>query len=127
VADADQLGVELRRVVDRLRALSLDRLAQPAPPWPSRAAAARDAAQVLAATAQGVEERDAAHAPAYRVVPALGPHAAADQVAVTGADLRRAVAATPAGARVWLGAGRAPVDLAVRRATDALAALRRAL
>lgn len=121
------LDRELRRVLDRLASLSLDRLARPAPPWPSRAAAARAAAAVLADAARGIEARYEPQPPQPLAVPVLADHAAAAQVAVTGTDLQRALAAVPGGAPVWWAGKRTPVDEVVARCLEALVSLHRAL
>lgn len=85
-----ELVVEVDRVADRLRGLSVRRLEAPLPPHPSRAAAARHVAQVLADAAATIEERTSP-SPARRPVPSLSVFAAGDQVAVTGHDLVAAV------------------------------------
>lgn len=85
--EADPVEVELRRVVDRLRSLSVDRLARPAPPWPSAVAGAHATAQRLADLAAGLEGGP------RRAVPTLRAGGAGDQVAVTGHDLLAAAAA----------------------------------
>jgi hypothetical protein len=85
----DSLEVEVRRVADRLRSLSPERLTRAFPPYVSRAAAALTVAQLLADTAcdlEGVERH---------LVPDLGPLAVGDQVAVTGHDLVAALTARP--------------------------------
>lgn len=93
-----QLAADVRRVADRLRSLPLARLdAPPAPPdgdapaYASRAAAAREVAEVLAAAAARLEATGARRAPTLRRLPELRPHAAGDQVAVTGHDLLAAL------------------------------------
>ncbi|NHC45832.1 hypothetical protein [Motilibacter aurantiacus] len=85
----DELDREVRRVTERLRALALARLPEPAPPWPSRAAAAHAAAQALADAAARLEGEP------LRPVPELAPSAAADLVAVCGADLVAALGSAP--------------------------------
>jgi hypothetical protein len=85
-----ELVVEVDRVADRLRGLSLHRLEAPLPPRPSRAAAARHVAQVLADAAAAIEERTST-SPSRPPVPSLSVFAAGDQVAVTGPDLVAAV------------------------------------
>ena len=107
----DVLRRELERVVDRVRHLSLARLAEPAPPWGSRADAARAVAQRLADLAQDLEE--AGGGAARRAVPRLHDAAAGDQLAVTGHDL-------------LLAAEDAPPSV-VREAIDALVELRHAM
>lgn len=123
----EQLRRELRRVVDRLGHLSVQRLGQPAPPWSTRAAAARDTAQRLADLAQGVEERAAATPPVRRLVPHLGDQAAADQLAVPAYDLLAAVPDVPPGALVWLDGRRCPVAEVAATGKTLLVALRRAV
>lgn len=121
------LSRELDRVVERLRHLSLDRLAQPAPPWPSRLAAAYETAQLLAGAAQDIEERDDLSAPCRRELPELAPHGSADQLAVTGHDLLRALAAVEDAAGTWLDGGRSDAGTVAARACEALVGLRRAV
>jgi hypothetical protein len=90
-ADAvDQLAAEVERLVRRLRALSDARMAQPAPPFATRAEVGRSAARLLAAAAALASEGQAA-----RPLPRLPDHAVADQVAVTGHDLVAALRRTP--------------------------------
>ena len=95
------------RLADRLRSLSDVRLARPLPPAGSRADAAHALAQRLADHAAALEGGTS------RVVPRLHDLAVGDQVAVTGADLVRALRAA--------GAGR---EHGAQRAQDALAAVR---
>jgi hypothetical protein len=76
-----ELAGEVRRLADRLRALSEVRLAGPLPPHPSRASAAHDLAQQLADAAAELTGGP------RREVPRLPDLAVGDQVAVTGADL----------------------------------------
>jgi hypothetical protein len=114
--DVEPLRVEVRRVADRLRSMSQERLTRPFPPYASRAAAALALAQLLADTAQdlGRSERDAGGG--RRTVPDLGPLAVGDQVAVTGTDLVTVASALPG------------ADLpGAQRCLDALGDLRRAL
>lgn len=122
-----ELAADVRRVADRLRSLSQARLAAALPPHPSRAAAARAVAQVLADAAQGIEERTAAGEPTWRVVPELSDFAVGDQLAVTGHDLLAAADGLPVDAQVWTRAGRRPVGEVVGDAAGRLAELRRAL
>jgi hypothetical protein len=81
------LGREVERVADRLRTLSLARLAEPVRGHASRAAAGRTAAQAMADTCAAIEGRRA------QPLPALADGAVGDQVAVTGADLLAAARA----------------------------------
>ena len=81
MTSADEARVELGRVVDRLRTMSLTRLAAPWGDYPSRAAGARALAQRLADRAADVS--GALHRP----VPDVGDAAVGDQVAVTGRDV----------------------------------------
>jgi hypothetical protein len=83
----DALRVEVRRVADRLRSMSQERLNRPFPPYASRAAAALALAQLLADTAQDLAGPAGHGEGARRFVPDLGPLAVGDQVAVTGTDL----------------------------------------
>lgn len=113
----EELAREERRVVDRLRGLSLDRLGRAPADGPAPAHAARACAQALADVAADLE------AGPRRPVPVLAAHAAADQVAVTAHDVAQAAA------------GHAPADVvgdrtavdALAAAVDAVVALRRAL
>ena len=78
---AEDAAVELDRVVERLRTMSLVRLSAEWPPHASRAVAARELAQRLAdlgADTGGWPSRE---------VPDAGHAAVGDQVAVTGRDL----------------------------------------
>ena len=75
---------ELDRLVDRLRSMSLVRLAAELPPFASRADAVRDLiAQVAVAAllSEGLPERE---------VPRLGDESVGDQLAVIGRDLMSA-------------------------------------
>jgi hypothetical protein len=131
----DELEADVRRVADRLRNLSLTRLAGPvAPPEPggrpygSRAQAARDVAQALADTARALEAPGAGGPAPRREVPVLADHAAGDQVAVTGRDLLAAMLLVRPGTEVQVGeAGRGPAREAVERVSALLADLRRRL
>jgi hypothetical protein len=104
--DLGGLANDIRRVADRLRSLSAGRLAAPAPPFGSRAAAGRRAAQALADAAQGFEESGAAKSPRWRALPALSDFAVGDTVAVTGRDLIVAATGTRRDQQVWTRAGR---------------------
>jgi hypothetical protein len=121
----EALAADVRRVSDRLRGLSVARLAGPVTPsahgWPDYGSAARgaravaqelaDAAGALEAAADGVPyER--------RVLPVLSDLAAGEQVAVTGHDLLAALD---------LSAPDPPLRQAVEHAVAALADLRRRL
>lgn len=125
--DRDGLAKEVRRVADRLRGLSLVRLAAEAPPHTSRAAAARDAAQTLALAAQGMEERHRADEPVWRVLPALEDFAAGDELAVTGQDLLSAAAPLAADEPVWAPGGRRTAQQVFAAAAAQVAELRRLL
>jgi hypothetical protein len=100
----ESLTRELSRVSDRLRSLSVGRLTRPDAEGSAPAVRAHRAAQALADLAADATGR------AHRPVPVLEPHAAADQVLVTGRDV--------------LAEGDAP---AVAAALDVLVGLRRAL
>jgi hypothetical protein len=106
--DVEALRIEVRRVADRLRSMSEERLTRPFPPHASRAAAGLALAQLLADSSAALEG-----APPRRV-PDLGPLAVGDQVAVTGTDVVTAAAGVPD-------------DPQVQRCLDALAELRRTL
>lgn len=86
-----RLAWEVERVADRLRSLSLARLAAPLPPDASRADAAHGLAQRLADAAADLEGRERID------VPRLGDHVVGDQVAVTGQDLVAAAGVIGAG------------------------------
>jgi hypothetical protein len=109
----EALERELRRVLDRLRSLPLERLGDPAPPWGSRTEAAAATGQVLADLAQDLEEGPGA---ARRALPALAPAAAPDLVAVPAHDLLLALRAHAPDAGAAAAAGH-----------EALVRLRRAL
>lgn len=125
--DRTGLSRELERVVDRVRHLSTDRLADPAPPWASRADGVRLTARLLADAAQGVEHAADLAAPAPRPLPALAERALPDVLAVTGQDVLRATAGIADSTQVWQYGRRSSVGAVVTEARDALVALRRAL
>jgi len=106
----ERFEADLRRTVDRLRTLGLDRLTASFEPEPTRADAATAAAQRLADAAADLEG-----AP-RRTVPRLADPAVGDQLAVCGHDLL-AVAA--------VSTDRACADEALTRAADDLLGLRR--
>lgn len=108
----ERLALEVRRVADRLRSLSLTRLAAPLPPYASRADAGHALAQRLADAAAGLEGHP------RRAVPRLGDESVGDQVAVTGADLVRIAPDAP---------DRTAAATSVQAALDDLRALRLAL
>ena len=89
---ADQLG----RTVDRLRSLSLDRLAAPFAPEPTRADAGRALAQRLADAAAELEGGP------RRELPRLADAAVGDMVAVCGRDVLDAAQGRP-GSDIVLG------------------------
>jgi hypothetical protein len=120
-----ELGRDVERVADRLRGLSDARLAAPAPPYPSRAAAARATAQVLADAAAALEA--VGEEPVWRELPELIDLSAGDQVAVTGHDLLAAAQSGVQGDLVWARDGRRTANEVLAEATAALAALRRLL
>ena len=79
---------ELTRVVDVLRSMPLPKLSRAVEhggDGPTRAQRARDVAQWLADAAAHLEGQP------RRVIPDVGDPAVGDQIAVTGADLARAV------------------------------------
>jgi hypothetical protein len=129
----DELAADVRRVSERLRTLSATRLAAPpAPPpdggpdYPSRAAAARAAAQLMADTAAALEAAAMGTEPDRHVLPVLPDIAVGDQVAVTGHDLLAALDLLDPTAAVR--AHRPfPVEQAVGGASRALADVRRRL
>ena len=120
---AQELAGSVRRVADRLRALSDVRLARPVTPAarpveaaqePSRADAAHALAQFMADRAAQLEGVP------VRPVPRLHDLAVGDQIAVTGHDLvMAAVAAGAAGS----GPGAAQAEAALREAILACQAL----
>jgi hypothetical protein len=109
VVDVAPLRVEVRRVADRLRSMSVERLTRPFPPHASRAAAALALAQQLADASADLEGHP------RRRVPDLGPAVVGDQVAVTGEDLAAAAY------------GRQEPDESVTGCLEALSDLRRTL
>lgn len=117
---------ETERVVDRLRQLSVERLAQPATPWHSRFEAAYAVATALADAAQDIEERDGPP-PVRRTLPRLSAHAAGHLLAVTAADLLWALDGVADEAPTWAAGHRAAAGEVAQRAADALTALRRAI
>lgn len=140
-AAVTELEAQLRRVVDRLRSLSLDALRRPVPGHASAADAARAAAQVLAdaaAALEGGREGDGEASPgagkpdspsgagaataARRAVPRLHDFAVADQVCVTGTDLLLAVASSERGAG-WPPGAAAQVSAASQMLRELLALL----
>jgi hypothetical protein len=135
------LGRDIERVSDRLRGLSDARLAAAAPPYASRAEAARATAQTLADAAAGLEaERDAVvspevsadagrevGAPVWRELPELIDLSAGDQLAVTGHDLLVAARPSAPDDHVWARHGRRTAHVVLAEAADTLAALRRLL
>ncbi len=109
--DPRRLRLECQRTAERLRSMSLVRLATPLPDGRSRAAAALDLAQAMADSAAQLTGDPP------RRLPALPDQAAGDVLAVTAGDLAEA-----------LGAG--PVERAGQecaRAVEALVELRRLL
>lgn len=102
------IAVVAGRLAERLRQLPLARLRAPLAAYDSRARAGLAAAQALAELAQGVELRAHAVPPSWREVPWLGELPVGDQVAVTGADVHRALRDVPAEADVWTRSGRRP-------------------
>ncbi len=80
---------ELTRLTDRIRAIALSRLEQSAPVAGTRAEAVRAVAQSLADLAAELA------GDGVRPLPRLADAAAADQLAVTGADLVAALAERP--------------------------------
>jgi hypothetical protein len=109
--DPDRLILEATRTCDRLRSMSLVRLAAPLPDGRSRARAAFDLAQGLADDAAHLAGRPA------RRLPDLADPAAGDVLAVCAQDLAEEVAA-----------GRSQASAQTcRRAVDGLVALRKSL
>lgn len=88
--DVEGLRIEVRRVAERLRSMSVERLCRGFPPYASRAAAALALAQRLADAAEELEAEAQGRQPVRRAVPDLGPLVVGDQVAVTGEDLAAA-------------------------------------
>lgn len=110
---AARYAEQLARTVDRFRSLSLDRLAAPFEPEPTRADAGRALAQRLADAAAALEGQPA------RTLPRLADAAVGDQLAVCGRDV--AVAAEAAGG----GRGGSDPDALLAGFADALLDLRR--
>jgi hypothetical protein len=127
VAARGEIATEVGRVADRFRSLSEARLAGPVPGSPSRAAAGRRLAQALADAGQGVEDRASPVEPRWRRLPELGDLAVGDQVAVTGADLLRALGEVTPDDPVWTRGGRQPAASAAAEALNLLVAVRRVL
>jgi len=107
----ERFDAELRRTVDRVRGLAILGLEAAYEPEPSRAEAVRALAQRLADDAADLAAED------RRALPVLAPHAAGDQLAVCGHDLRAAAD----------GGAPADRDAVLDAASDALLALRRRL
>ncbi len=122
-----ELAADVRRVSDRLRSLSAARLQAPVPTYPSRAAASREVARVLAVAAQGIEARGCEHEPSWRQPPELADFAVGDQVAVTGQDLLAALDGVDPAETVWAPAARPAARDVVADAAATLAATRRLL
>jgi hypothetical protein len=122
-----EIDADVRRVTERLRTLSEAQLAAEAPPYPSRAAGGRAVAQVLAAAAQAIEERESGAQPPRRAVPVVSDLAVGDQVAVTGHDLLAALGTVALEETVWAGGTRRTAREVVDDAAAQLAALRRLL
>ena len=122
-----ELAADVRRVADRLRGLSAARLQAPVPPFPSRAAASREVARVLAVAAQGIEARAGEDEPSWRQPPELADFAVGDQVAVTGQDLLAALDGLDPAEPVWAPAARRPARDVVAESAATLAATRRLL
>jgi len=123
----DELEIDVRRVAERLRGLSQTRLAGAAPPFTSRAVAARLAAQRLAEAAQGLADRAGEDEPAWRALPDLSDFAAGDLVAVTGQNLLEEIDSCPLEDSVWVPGGRRTARDVVSDAAGTLAATRRLL
>lgn len=121
------LATDVRRVADRLRSLSLARLAAPVPPFSSRAEAGHRIAQVLADAAQGIEDRHEADEPPWRELPALGDLAVGDQVTVTGQDLLTATGVVAPVDTVWARGRRRTAGEVLEDAAARLAEVRRLL
>ena len=98
-----ELAADVRRVSDRLRNLSQAPACRPpVPPFPSRAAASREAARVLADAAQGIEApRPTRPSRPGGSLPELADFAVGDQVAVTGHDLLAALDGLDPAETVW--------------------------
>jgi hypothetical protein len=106
VADREELPALIRRLVDRLGTLSVTRLAARVDDDESRAKAAHAAAGRLAEFAQGVEERSGSAPPDWRQLPWIADTVVADQLAVVGTDLARALQGVADDALVWTRVGR---------------------
>ncbi len=104
----EDLEADVRRVTERLRNLSVARLAAPpAPPeggWPaylSRAQAGRAAASELAVASWALEAAAEGVTDEGHGLPRLSDFAVADQIAVTGLDLLAAMERVRPDTRVW--------------------------
>lgn len=115
-ATVRELGLETDRVADRLRRLPQARLARSLPGYGTVADAGRRLAQALADGAEGVAAGD--RTPVWRALPALSDAIVGDQVAVTAAELREALALAVPDDPAWTRAGCTTV---ARLATDLLA------
>jgi hypothetical protein len=127
----DALSAELSRVAEAFRRMPHSKLAARLEPYGDRARAGHWLASQLAAVAQGMAEWRSPLPPRWRKVPALGPFALGDQIAVTGSDLLDAYdalmreAGTPAGTQVWTpGDGRIPADKVLAAVLESTTALR---
>jgi hypothetical protein len=133
---ADELAADVRRVADRLRTLSVARLAGPPappedgmPPYGSRAQAARAVAQTMANAASALESAAVGGGwVEWRPLPELGDFAAGDQVAVTGHDLLAALTlVSPDTDAYWDVLEHGPARHQVEQAARLLADVRRRL
>ncbi len=122
-----RVAADIERLADRLRRLSPARLTQPLPPYGTCADAGRLAAQLLADTAQGIEERDGSAAPSWRTVPSLPDHVVGEQVAVTGHDLLAALSGLALDVPVWTRQGRRPATEVLAEAAASLRTLKLAV
>jgi len=128
----DRLAADVERLASRLRGLSGPRLAQQVPPYGTRAAAGRRAAQILADLAQGVDQPRGDIGPGWREVPEVGDFVVGDQVAVCGHDAVAALDAllAPRGLEdrtIWTRDGRRSARAAVSDALEVLKTLRLAI
>jgi hypothetical protein len=105
LSSAAVLGIALRELTDRMRALPESRLI-------GRVAAGEQLARRLVEWAHGVEHRDRLPPPPVPELPHVGLFVTADQVAVVGADLVAAASGLPASTPVWVDGGTRQAPLA---------------
>jgi hypothetical protein len=88
----ERLDSLLTRLASAYRSLPESKLLGRLPDGRTRAAAGHELASLIAAAAQGVEDRSRPSAPFWRPLPYEGPFVVGDQLGVTGHDLLAACA-----------------------------------